>query len=206
MLVSAPGGRGRKRKDAAKSAEFVTTDDEAGEASEVEGIMANGDAERPAPRKRRGRAAQNGAMSEGELGATEDEAGPAAASTPKARPKPRAVRKRGPAKKTSPSKSPSKSPSPSPANPRDSRSLTPLSSVRDSVPPEEAEEEAPAPETPKASRKRGREDDDEEPSDEEMPDVATNGVEHEDEDESPVNASQQTQASEIKIRRKRVRH
>lgn len=209
--VAGPGGRGRKRKGAGKSAEFVTTDEEAGEASEVEGLMANGDAEKPASRAR-----QNGAVSDGEAGgATEDEQeAPAAATTPKARPKPRPVRNRASPKKPrteSPSKSPSRSPSPTPAR-EYSKSLTPLSSARDSVPPEEPEEpedpeESQALATPKASRKRGRSDDDE-PEDEEMPDTTTNGVDHDDAPGSPsaAGASQETQASEIKIRRKRVRH
>ena len=41
-----PGRRGRKRKDA-KSTELVTTDEEGGEASEVEDVMINGNAKKP---------------------------------------------------------------------------------------------------------------------------------------------------------------
>ncbi|KAI0698963.1 hypothetical protein C8T65DRAFT_719862 [Cerioporus squamosus] len=206
------GGKGRKRKGAGKSAEFVTTDEEAGEASEVEGLMTNGAVDRATRAKPASRAAQNGELSEGEhAGASEDEQGaPAATTTPKPRPKPRPVRSRGSPKKPrteSPSKSPSRSPSPTPA--RDLNSLTPLSSARESVPPEELEEPEPeesqAVETPKPSRKRGRSD---EPEDEEMHDTTTNGVDHDGAPGSPsaAGASQETQASEIQIRRKRVRH
>ncbi|KAI0752734.1 hypothetical protein C8Q80DRAFT_1248983 [Daedaleopsis nitida] len=201
------GGRGRKRKDGGKSAEFVTTDDEAGEASEVEGLMANGDVPPPTRRKPRSRAAQNGKVSEGEVAATEDESD--AAKARKAAPKPRPVRKRAsPAKARteSPSKTPSRSPSPTP--PRESGSLTPLSSMRDSAPPEEPaepEEESQVLETPKANRKRGRSDDE----DEEMADATTNGVADRAADDAASaggDASQETEASEIQIRRKRVRH
>lgn len=199
------GGRGRKRKDGAKSMEFVTTDDEAGEASEVEGLMVNGDLDHLPRRQTRKRAAQNGAVSEGEPDATGDENDAAAApTTPKARREPRPARKRASLEKTQ-AESPSKSPSPTPA--RNSMSLTPLSSVRGSAPLEEPEEleEPQSPETPKASRKRGRSEDDE-PSDAEMLDVTANGID--DEAGSPSSAkgaSQETQASEIQVRRKRVR-
>lgn len=186
--TGAGGVRGRRRKDAAKSAEFITTDDEAGEASEVEGVVANG------------KTVQNGALSDGEGGPTEDEQdAPAAPVTPKARPKPRATRKQ-----REPSKSPSRSPS------RMSRSPSQLSSLRESEPPEveveadevEAEEAEPA-ETPKASRKRARSDED----DEEEPSATTNGAEEE--EDSPgaegEDGPEASQESEIKIRRKRAR-
>ncbi|KAI0772878.1 hypothetical protein BD413DRAFT_622407 [Trametes elegans] len=176
-------GRGRKRKDA-KSAEVLTTDDEAGERSDGEQMQTNG------------RAAHNGDLTDGEGGgATEDEHDvPGAPVTPKARLKPRPVRKDA---APSPSKSPTRSLSPTTV--RSSRSLTPLSSIRQSVAPEEPAD----PETPKASRKRPRPDDDE-PSEGEH-DTTTNGVEEGDENAPPA-ASQETEASEIQIRRKRVRH
>ncbi|KAL1948450.1 hypothetical protein VTO73DRAFT_12525 [Trametes versicolor] len=188
-----PGGKGRKRKDA-KSADVVTTDDEAGVLSDGEGLEVQG------------RAGRGGDATDAEGGLTEDEHdAPAAARTPKARPKPRPVRKGAPPPKEpaqSPSKSPSRSPSPTPA--RSSRSLTPLSSVRESAPPEEPQ----ALETPKATRKRARSDEDE-PSEDGAQDTTMNGAE-EAESASPAGgapvASQETEASEIQIRRKRVRH
>lgn len=191
--TSGPGGKGRKRKDA-KSAEVVTTDDEAGVLSDGEGLEAQG------------RAGRGGDATDAEGGVTEDEHdAPAAARTPKARPKPRPVRKRAPPQKEpaqSPSKSPSRSPSPTPA--RSSRSLTPLSSVRESAPPEEPQ----GLETPKATRKRARSDEDE-PSEDGAQDTTMNGAE-EAESASPAGgapvASQETETSEIQIRRKRVRH
>ena len=199
-----PGRRGRKRKDA-KSAEFVTTDEEGGEASEMEGMMVNGNAEKPRRRNPSRRAAQNGGLSEGETGVTEDENDvPASTAAPKARPKPRPVRKRGSPAKRAREESPIRTPSPTPA--RQSKSLTPLSSAKDSAPPEELEEpEDPEEElqTPKASRKRARSDD--EGEDEEMQDATTNGINHDD-DAEEAEASQETQTSELKIRRKRVRH
>ncbi|KAI0672301.1 hypothetical protein C8Q78DRAFT_1026321 [Trametes maxima] len=186
------GGRGRKRKDA-KSAEVVTTDDDGGEPSDGEAMDANG----VIP--------HNGNVTDGEGGGTEDEHDvPAATQTPKARPRPRPVRKDASQEKPpthSPSKSASRSPSGSPA--RSSRSLTPLSSLRESAAPEEVLE------TPKASRKRARSDDDE-PSEGEAPDTTTNGAGEDADNASPSggppDASQATQASEIQIRRKRVRH
>ncbi|KAI0356888.1 hypothetical protein OH77DRAFT_1423133 [Trametes cingulata] len=192
-------GKGRKRKDA-KSAEVVTTDDEARGPSDVEELEANG------------HAAHAGEPSDGEGGATEDEndVSAAAVRTPKARPRPRPVRKGASPQKAaaqSPSKSPSRSPSPTPA--RSSRSLTPLSSMRDSAPPVESQ----AVETPKASRKRARSDDDE-PSEGDRHDTTMNGTENgadeAEENASPSQAapaaSQAPDASEIQIRRKRVRH
>ena len=71
-IGSGPGRRGRKRKDA-KSTEFVTTDDEGGEASGAEDAMVNGNASKPTRRNPARRAAQNGGLSEGEPGVTEDE-------------------------------------------------------------------------------------------------------------------------------------
>lgn len=191
--TSGLGSKGRKRKDA-KSAEVVTTDDEAGVLSDGEGLGALG------------LPGRGGDATDAEGGATEDEHDvPAAARTPKARPKPRPVRKGASTQKEpaqSPSKPPSRSPSPTPA--RSSRSLTPLSSVRESAPPEELQ----VLETPKATRKRARSDDDE-PSQDDAPDTTMNGVE-EAESASPAGgapvASQETEASEIQIRRKRVRH
>ncbi|KAI0827388.1 hypothetical protein BC628DRAFT_1369278 [Trametes gibbosa] len=180
------GVRGRKRKDA-KSAEVATTDDEVGIPSDGEEVGA-------------------GEASDGEGGATEIEGHvPAAARTPKARPKPRPVRrgKSLPPKDTaqSPSKTPSRSPSPTPA--RSSRSLTPLSSLRETVPPEEPE----VSETPKASRKRARSDEEEDPAENDTHDTTMNGTGGAEDptDPAPV-ASQATEASEIQIRRKRVRH
>ena len=85
--------------------------------------------------------ARNGHMTDDEGGVTGDEnEPPVAVQTPKARPRPRPVRKgASPSKPAtqSPSKSPTRSPSPTPG--RSSRSLTPLSSIRDSAPPEEPE-------------------------------------------------------------------
>ncbi|KAI0634280.1 hypothetical protein C8Q77DRAFT_1110838 [Trametes polyzona] len=183
-----PGGKGRRRKNA-KSAEVITTDDEGGELSGGEGLGAH----------------REGEATDGEGGATGDENdAPAAVRTPKARPKPRPVRKAASPQKEpaqSSSKTPSRSPSPTPA--RSSRSLTPLSSVRDSAAPEEPQPD----ETPKASRKRARSDDDE-PSEGDTHDTTMNGTE-DGEGASPAggpSASQETEASEIQIRRKRVRH
>ncbi|KAI1786918.1 hypothetical protein LXA43DRAFT_975514 [Ganoderma leucocontextum] len=200
-----PGRRGRKRKDA-KSAELVTTDEEGGEASEVEDMMVNGNADKPARRNPTRRAAQNGGFSEDEPGVTEDEQEAAAATTtPKARPKPRPVRQRANgAREESPVRTQS------PTSARQSKSSTPLSSNRGSASPKEPEEheepvepeESQDPETPKASRKRARSDD-EEQEDEEMADATTNGL---DDDDDAEEASPETQASELKIRRKRVRH
>ena len=188
-----PGRRGRKRKDT-KSAGLVTTDDEGGQASEVEDRMVNGNAQKPARRNPTRRAAQNGGLSEGEPGVTEDEH-EAAAATTTPKPKPRPVRKRGSPAKRAREESPVRTQSP-----------TPLSSVRGSTPAEEPEEpeEPQDPETPKASRKRSRSDD-EEQEDEELADAATttNGVDHDDGDDE---ASPEAQVSELNIRRKRVRH
>ncbi|KAH9854575.1 hypothetical protein C2E23DRAFT_817055 [Lenzites betulinus] len=188
LKEKAPGVRGRKRKDPKSAAEVVTTDDEVGIPSDGEGA---GDA------------------SDGEGGATENEGDvPAAVHTPKPRPKPRPVRKGNALQADaaqSPSKTPSRSPSPTPA--RSSRSLTPLSSLRDSAPPEEPE----VLETPKASRKRARSDDEEEaevePAEGGAHDTTMNGTDGGEDptDGAPV-ASQATEASEIQIRRKRVRH
>ncbi len=203
-----PGRRGRKRKDA-KSTELVTTDEEGGEASEVEDVMINGNAKKPARRNPARRAAQNGGLSEGEPEVTEDEHDAAATvTTPKARPKPRPVRKRGSPAKRAREDSPVQTQSP--ASARQSKSPTPLQSIRGSTPPEEPDEpeepeepeESQDPETPKASRKRARSDD-EDQEDEEMADVTTNGIDHDDGDEE---ASPDAQASELQIRRKRVRH
>ncbi|KAI0657496.1 hypothetical protein C8Q70DRAFT_919344 [Cubamyces menziesii] len=186
------GARGRKRKDAI-SAELVTTDDEGGGRSDMEDIEAEG-------------RARNGHMTDDEGGVTGDENGPpATVQTPKARPRPRPVRKgASPSKPAtqSPSKSPTRSPSPTPG--RSSRSLTPLSSIRDSAPPEEPE----ILETPKASRKRARSDDEDE-SDEHPRDSAGNdgeGDENAPPGDAPPAASQESEVSEIQIRRKRVRH
>ncbi|PIL29081.1 hypothetical protein GSI_09129 [Ganoderma sinense ZZ0214-1] len=208
MKEKGPGRRGRRRKDA-KSTELVTTDEEGGEASEVEGAMVNGNANKSVRRNPARRAAQNGGLSEGELGVTEDEHEAAeATTTPKARPKPRPVRKRGSPAKRAREESPVRTQSPSSV--RQSKSPTPLSSIRGSTPAEEPEEpeepeeleESQDPETPKVSRKRGRSND-EEPEDEEMADATTNGVDHADGDEE---VSPDGQATELQIRRKRVRH
>ena len=185
-------GRGRRRKDASKSAEFITTDEEAEEASEADELITNG------------KTTQNGAASDGEGGATEDEnEAPAAATTPKARPKPRPASR----KQASPPKSLSNSPSRSatPATPRSSRSLSRLSSIHESEHSEHEADEHEAAKTPKAkaSRKRGRSHED---SDEEMPDVTTNGVEHEDAAGTEGEGGAETsQDSALQIRRKRAR-
>ncbi|KAI9060084.1 hypothetical protein FKP32DRAFT_1578832 [Trametes sanguinea] len=170
------GGRGRKRKDA-KSAEMVTTDDEVGGRSDGEGLEANGHAPHT--------------DDEGDGGAvTGDENAPPAPQTPKARPKPRPARK---------ARSPSRTLS------RASRSLTPLSSIRDSAPPEDPD----LLETPKASRKRPRSDDElSELSEPDMPEPAPSGGEGG--EGSPAGTgppgSQESHISEMQIRRKRVRH
>ena len=150
--------------------------------------------------------ARNGHMTDDEGGVTGDEnEPPVAVLTPKARPRPRPVRKgASPSKPAtqSPSKSPTRSPSPTPG--RSSRSLTPLSSIRDSAPPEEPE----ILETPKASRKRARSDDEDE-SDGHPRDSAGNdgeGDENAPPGDAPPVASQESEVSEIQIRRKRVRH
>ncbi|KAI8989117.1 hypothetical protein BD414DRAFT_486064 [Trametes punicea] len=188
------GGKGRRRKDA-KSAEMITTDDEAGERSDAEGMEANGHADRRA----------QATDDEGEATGRENQL-PPAPRTPRARPKPRPVRKgASPSKPPAQSLSnlPSRSPSTTPS--RLSRSLTPLSSVRESAAPEDPE----TLETPKASRKRARSEDDES-AEGDSHDTTTNGAEEGAEGASPSGGtppgSQGTEVPEIQIRRKRVRH
>ncbi|CDO77437.1 hypothetical protein BN946_scf184857.g44 [Trametes cinnabarina] len=188
-----PGNKGRKRKDA-KSAEMVTTDDEAGERSDGEGLETNDHARH--------------SDDEGGLTADENEL----PHTPKARPKPRPIRRNAaspihPPHGQPPSKSPSRARSASRTPSRASRSITPLSSVRDSAPPDDAD----VLETPKASRKRPRSDD--ELSEADAPSggegAGRGGDEEGDADSGSPSGpagSQGSAVSEMQIRRKRIRH
>ncbi|KAH9947828.1 hypothetical protein B0H21DRAFT_821509 [Amylocystis lapponica] len=182
----ASGGKGKRGgKKGAKSAEQVTTDEDDNDDGDVEDLMGGGDALRPQNRRttRSARAADSGTDVEPE--ATGDEEGllrrPATpVVTPKRRPRPKPAYK-STSRKT---RSPSAAGSPITEEPG-ARNQDPLA-------------------TPVPSRKRGRSEEEEveEGGAESLLGEASMGGSPLDE----PSASQTTQAEELQIRRKRIRH
>ena len=184
IILIASGRRGR----GAKGAELVTTDEE-GTGAETGDENAAPVPPRPKPRPRRRAARGAGPGTDTEVQLSDGELAPLAVSTPRPRPRPkRAARKK--AASQSPVSPLTPSPEPDVALPED-------------VPPEEPRDDIDA-QTPRASRKRRRADDEETNGSGRSPSRLTE-VPDEPEASQP-NMSQETQADEIQIKRKRIRH
>lgn len=181
-VLAASGRRGR----AGKGAELVTTDEEGtGAETGDENAAPAPPRPKPRPKRRATRGARPGTDTEGQ--ASDGELAPLAVSTPKPRPRPkRAARKK--------------------ATPESLSPLTPSPEPEGALPQDEPPEAEPQDDarTPRASRKRRRGDEEEANESGRSPSRLSE-VPDEPEATQP-NPSQETQADEIQIKRKRIRH
>ncbi|KAF9817346.1 hypothetical protein IEO21_03487 [Rhodonia placenta] len=169
------------RKKGVRGTEGLSTDEEGNESDHVSEEEAAPQPARPKPRPKR-RSARVAGRSAGTDAETTDGDAPSPApepTTPKARPRRQATYRK---------KSPSQ------------LSLSPLSASP--APIESDVEMSHQPQTPMASRKRGRSEDDGESTQASVPHTPHN----ESREASPAPATQMTEANELQIRRKRVRH